>query len=206
MRGNGLPLLLLIDLQNAFCDDDGSMARQGRPIEAMREAARQCARLAGVARAAGAPVAWTRMMFRPDYSDGGMVIRLRPGLRTIGALRAGTPDVELCSLARAAPGEPVFDKPRYSALLHTGLEEWLRETRVGRVVVAGVTTSMCVETTVRDLAQRDQEVAVIADACGDFDVERHRASLSVMGFGFARVLTMRNAPALFAGADFDDPG
>lgn len=204
MRENRRPLLLLIDLQKAFCDADGSIARLGRPIETLREAARQCALLADIARASGAPVVWTRMMFRADYSDGGMLIRLRPGLGKIGALRAGTPDIELSTLVSAAPGDVIVDKPRYSALIDTSLEQKLREMDVGRVIIGGVTTSMCVETTVRDLSQRDYEVAAIEEACADFDPERHRASLSAMAFGFARILSTQSAPALFGGAKFED--
>ena len=198
------PLLLLVDLQRAFCDSDGSMAAQGRPIETMRAAARHCQALAVQARAAGVPVAWTRMMLKPDYSDGGMITRLRPGLMKIGGLRAGTPDVELCSLVTADPGDLVIDKPRHSSLYATQLEDILRQRRISRVVVGGVTTSMCVETTVRDLAQRDYEVAVIEEACADFDGPRHAASLAAMKFGFAHVLPGRAAAALFAGEPIPD--
>jgi ureidoacrylate peracid hydrolase len=181
-------LLLLIDLQRAFCEPDGSMATQGRPIEAMRAAARRCQVLAEQARILGVPVAWTRMMLKPDYSDGGMITRLRPGIMKVGGLRAGTPDVELCSLVSTRPDHLIVDKPRHSSLYATTLEDTLRQRGIARIVVGGVTTSMCVETTVRDLAQRDYEVVVIEDACGDFDAPRHAASLAAMKFGFAHVL------------------
>ena len=193
------PLLLLIDLQRAFCDADGSMAAQGRAVEPMREAARQCQALAVQARPSGAPVAWTRMMLKPDYSDGGMITRLRPGLMKVGGLRAGTPDVELCSLVRAEPADLIIDKPRHSSLYMTRLEEILRARRIDRIIVGGVTTSMCVETTVRDLAQRDYEVVVIEEACGDFDAPRHAASLAAMKFGFAHVLPRSAAAAALKG-------
>jgi len=194
---NRRPLLLLIDLQRAFCDSDGSMAAQGRPVEAMSAAARQCEVLAQIAHRHGTPVIWTRMMFAPDYSDGGMLTRLRPGLPKIGALRRGEPDVELSAYVCAQTGDLIVDKPRYSALIGTELADILQEKRIGRVVIGGVTTSMCVESTVRDLAQRDFEVAVIEEACGDFDAARHAASLAALAFGFARVLPLRCAPDLF---------
>ncbi len=197
------PLLLLIDLQRAFCDPDGSIAAQGRSIETMRAAARCCQDLAVQARAAGVPVAWTRLMFKPDYSDGGMITRLRPGLVKVGALRQGTRDVELCSLVAADPGDLIIDKPRYSSLYKTELEDILRARRIDRVIVGGVTTSMCVETTVRDLAQRDYEVVVIEDAVADFDAARHAASLAVMAFGFARVVPASAAPSLLSGKPLD---
>jgi ureidoacrylate peracid hydrolase len=189
-------LLLLIDLQRAFCDGDGSMAMQGRNVAPLHAAARQCQALAITARARGVPVVWTRMVLRKDYADGGMVTRLRPNLARIGALRAGTTDVELSTEVHAAPEESVVDKPRYSALYATSLEAHLRARAIERVIVGGVTTSMCVESSVRDLSQRDYEVIVVKDACGDFDAERHAAALAAMEFGFARLVTHKDATRL----------
>lgn len=206
MIENRRSVLLLIDLQRAFCDADGSMAAQGRPIDAMSDAARHSQALAQIARRHGTPVIWTRMMFAPDYSDGGMLTRLRPGLPKIGALRRGEPDVELSARVGAQTDDLIVDKPRYSALIGTNLTDILQEKRIGRVVIGGVTTSMCVESTARDLAQRDFEVAVIEEACGDFDAGRHVASLAALAFGFARVLPLRCAPDLFGDATFEAIG
>lgn len=197
---DGAALLLLIDLQKSFCDADGSMARQDRDIGAMVEAAKRCNELARQARARGAQVVWTRMVFRPDYSDGGELIRtLRPNLARIGALRAGSGDEELTTLVEVDPRDIVIDKPRYSALYGTSLEVVLHAGGHRRVLVAGVTTSMCVESTVRDLGQRDYETYVIEDACADFEEERHRASLAAMAFGFARLVPSSGAGALLQG-------
>lgn len=189
-------LLLLIDLQRAFCDGDGSMALQGRNVAPLHAAARQCQALAVTAREHGVPVMWTRMVLRHDYADGGMVTRLRPNLARIGALRAGTTDVDLSSEVHAESEDTIVDKPRYSALYATSLEAHLRARAIERVIVGGVTTSMCVETSVRDLSQRDYEVIVVRDACGDFDTERHAASLAAMEFGFARLVAHKDATHL----------
>lgn len=180
--------LLLLDLQNSFCDAAGAMAKQGRPIAAMQEAARCCARLADTAHRAGVPVIWTRMQFRADYADGGRLTHdIRPNLAKIGALQAGTFDAALTSGLGYAPGDTVIEKARYSALYGTSLEVSLRAMKIDCIVVGGVTTSMCVESTVRDLGQRDYEVIVARKACGDFDQARHNASLEAMAFGFAAI-------------------
>lgn len=186
-------LLLLVDLQNAFCDRSGSIAGQGWDITTLIEAALRCDDLAKEARERGIPVVWTRMMFRADYSDAGIAGRMRPNLRRMGGLRAGTPDVELTSLVTPAADDIIIDKPRHSSLYATSLEVVLRSHAIERVIVGGVTTSMCVETTVRDLAQRDYEVLVPREACADFDAGRHDASLTVMAFGFARVVPIAEA-------------
>ncbi|NNM71439.1 cysteine hydrolase family protein [Enterovirga aerilata] len=189
-------LLLLVDVQRAFCDPGGSMALQGRSIEDMHRAAANCGRLAAEARRREVPVVWTRMVYRPDYSDGGRLVNeLRPNLKRIGALRAGTPDIEISPAAGLAPGDIVIDKTRYSSLIGTDLERMLRARGVERVIVGGVTTSMCVETTVRDLGQRDFETIVVRDACGDFAADRHEASLAALAFGFARIVDLAEGVA-----------
>lgn len=187
-------LLLLIDFQRSFCDPEGTMARQGRDIAPMRKAAEVADGLARRARAASVCVVWTRMAFRSDYGDGELLTtNLRPNLVRVGALRAGTDDIELSNCVQSLSSDIVIDKPRYSALYGTPLEVELRARRIGRVVVGGVTTSMCVELTVRDLGQRDYETVVVREACGDFDATRHQASLDAMAFGFARIIAMNDA-------------
>jgi ureidoacrylate peracid hydrolase len=98
------------------------------------------------------------------------------------------------------PGDFVLDKPRYSAFFGTSLDMLLAARGIRALMVGGVTTSMCVESTVRDAAQRDIRTFVLRDAVADFDAARHAASLSAMAFGFARVFeTGAAADAIAAG-------
>ncbi len=174
------------------------MARQGWDIAGLSDAARRCNELAVLARRAGAPVVWTRMMFEPDYSDGGRLISaLRPNLAKVGALKRGSGDEELSQLVEPAPGDTIIDKARFSAHYATPLEALLRARGTNEIFVAGVTTSMCVESTVRDLGQRDYRVRVVEDACADFDTQRHENSIGTMGFGFAEIIDFRSAAEAF---------
>ena len=198
-------VLLLIDLQQAFCAAGGSMAQQGREIAAMSAALQASRRLADGVRAYGIPVAWTRMMFRPDYADGGRLVHdLRPNLKAIGALRRGSTDVELAAGCGYRDGDTLIDKNRYSAFPGTKLEQWLAQHGAECALVGGVTTSMCVDTTARELAQRDIATFVVREACGDFDPARHDAALAALAFGFARVIGLDEALAALAagGGDF----
>ena len=190
MIASGRPgaALLMIDYQRAFCDADGSMARQGRDIGALVEALAVGNRVAAEARRRSLPVIWTRMVFAADYSDGGVLTReIRPNLARIGALRRGSGDEALSPACERDESDVVIDKPRYSALIGTSLEVLLRARGIETLYVAGVTTPMCVESTVRDLGQRDYAVSVVRDACADFEPARHDASLAAMAFGFARI-------------------
>lgn len=204
LLARGRCLLLLIDLQRGFCSPDGDLARRGRDIAAMQAASQSCARLATVARAIGVPVVWTRMVLRPDYADGGrMTEDLLPHLKLAGALQRGSRDVELVEGLNIDARDDVIDKPRNSALYASPLEVHLHARRIERVVVGGVTTSMCVDTTVRDLGQRDYATFVVREAVGDFDTARHDAALDALAFGFARVIGERDCLAALQGEGRD---
>jgi nicotinamidase-related amidase len=179
--------LLLIDMQNGFISPKGSIARIGFPIELLHAAVAPCQALLAAARAAGMLIAHTRYVYKPGLTDGGiMVDEMLPELRRESALIAGSWDADIIPELTPAPGEAVFDKNRPSALLNTGLEAWLKANAIRRVIIAGVTTSCCVETSVRDLSQRDYRVLIATDACAEYDEERHRVGLRTMGLLFAR--------------------
>ncbi len=195
---------LAVDLQRAFCSDDGSVAREGRDIDRCKAAAARCLDIAAAAHRSDMPVIWTRFVLRSDYADGGVFTRdLRPWVRESGALQANTPDVELIPEAEVAPRDFVIDKQRHSSFYATGLEAILRSLGVECLLVGGVTTSMCVETSVRDAAQRDYKTFVVRDACADYWEDRHDASLAAIAFGFARVISHNEAIAAIADGKAD---
>jgi len=181
--------LLVVDMQNGFCHADGSLAKMELDWERLASAIGGCVQLVAGAREAGVPVIFTRFVYRSDYSDGGVQVQhFLPWLAKVKALAEGTWDMELVDALAPQPGEYVVDKNRCSSFYGTRLEPILTSLGIQRLVVAGVTTNMCVETTVRDASQRDYEVFVVADACGELEEERHRVALRTMGFGFARVV------------------
>jgi ureidoacrylate peracid hydrolase len=181
--------LLLVDLQRGFLHPEGFVAAQGRDVSDCAAAARHCYVLARIARDAGIPVIWSRHVLRPDHADGGLLTtELRPRLGQIGALALGTADIEIPAEAGVDPSDFVIDKPRYSAFFGTALDMLLAARGIRTLMVGGVTTSMCVESSVRDAAQRDIRTFVVRDAVADFDAARHAASLSAMAFGFARLI------------------
>ena len=195
---------LAIDLQQAFCTNTGSVAAQGRDITPCRDAALRCVALANAARAKGIPVIWTKIALRPDYADGGLMIHeIRPGLKEAGGIKAGTDDAALISEAVVAPEDFVIDKPRNSAFFSSNLESLLHALDVRCLMMGGVTTSMCVESTARDAGQRDYRTFVVRDACGDFAQARHDAALDAIAFGFGRVISHNEALATMDAGEAD---
>ena len=195
---------LAIDLQQAFCTNTGSVAAQGRDITPCRDAALRCVALAIAARAKGIPVIWTKIALRPDYADGGLMIHeMRPGLKEAGGIKAGTNDAALISEAVVAPEDFVIDKPRNSAFFASSLESLLHALDVRCLMIGGVTTSMCVESTARDAGQRDYRTFVVRDACGDFTQARHDAALDAIAFGFGRAISHNEALAAIDAGEAD---
>lgn len=177
--------LLVIDMQNGFLDEKGSMARIGMPYDALVPARAGCERLVAAARAAGVPVIFTRYVYQAGYADGGLLPNeLVPQMMDAQALIHGTWDGEIVPSLAPAEGEVVIDKSRPSSFYATQLEPVLTSQDIRSLVLCGVTTNICVETTARDAGQRDYRVHVVADACAEYDQTRHEVALGTMGFAF----------------------
>ena len=145
-----------------------------------------CLRLLEGARTLGLPVVFTRYAYRPDYADGGILVRyLVPALGRADHLAAGTWDAAILDEFAPRPTEVVVDKNRPSAFYAPAMEAARARLHVDTLVVCGVTTSCCVESTVRDASQRDYKVFVARDAVAEMDEARHDASLATMGLLFA---------------------
>ena len=181
--------LLVIDMQNGFCHPGGSITAMGKDISMGRAAIAPCLRLVEAARAAGVPVIFTRIVYRADYADRGvMPYEIRPALKGLSSCVAGTWDAALIDEITPGPGEWVFDKNRPSAFHNCPMESTLRSLDVHTLVVSGVTTNICVESTVRDTAHRDYRTFVVADATGELERHRHEAALESMAYFFTHVV------------------
>ena len=183
--------LIVVDMQNSFCADDGGCGKPGLPIQNLQRAIQPCARLIAAARASHVPVIFTRYMYRPDYADGGVMIKhLLPELKDVQALQAGTWDIEIVPELTPKDGDFVVDKNRPSSFYATNLETILNGLDVGSLVVCGVTTNCCVESTVRDASHRDYKTFVVEDAVAELDEERHTVALRSMDMLFADVISV----------------
>jgi nicotinamidase-related amidase len=182
-------VLIVVDMQNGFCHPEGSFAKLGLDVTMTNAAIAGCTRLVESARGAAVPIVFTRYVYRSDYRDGGILIQqLMPILAEVGSLAAGSWDAEIVDQLRPNQQDFVVDKNRYSAFYGTGLDPILTSMGADSVVVCGVTTNMCVETTARDAMQRDLRTFVVRDATGELDSKRHEFALATLGFGFGRIV------------------
>ncbi len=190
LAGPDRTALMVIDMQNGFCHPDGSFASLGMDVSMCHAAIAGCTRLVRAAHAANVPVLYTRYVYRADYKDGGVLVQeVLPAIAEVKSLAAGSWDAELVDELVPAEQDFVLDKNRYSAFYGTGLEPVLTSLGVRTLVLTGVTTNMCVETTARDASQRDYRVFVVSDATGELDAARHEMALATLGFGFGAVVT-----------------
>lgn len=182
--------LIIIDMQNGFCHEDGFMNKIGLDWTTSRDAIGPVKRLADAARAADLPVFYTRYTLNPDYSDAGLMLELFPEIAEAKGMVRDTWDAEIVDELAPKAGDRVVDKTRYSAFYDTDLEQQLRELKTEALIVCGVTTNVCVESTVRDAFFRDIRVIVPSDATAAVTPELHEGALEDFRYSFGPVVTV----------------
>jgi ureidoacrylate peracid hydrolase len=174
--------LVVIDMQNDFIADEGVIAREGRDVSQAKEMAKRLPQLIKTAKAAGALVVFVRNVYTTDknfyLSDVWLeqAARKRAGGYTrIPVCAAGSWGGDFYGEVRPEPQDPVVTKHRYSAFYNTDLDTILRANGIRTVVLTGVVTNVCVETSAREAFVRDYYVVVVSDGTaaylpGDHDM------------------------------------
>jgi nicotinamidase-related amidase len=180
--------LVIIDMQRDFLEPGGFGAALGNDVSRLRAAVSPCREVLAAARKAGLLVIHTREGHRPDLSDAPplKVERGDPALR-IGApgpmgriLIRGEPGHDIIPELYPIAGEPVIDKPGKGAFCQTDLELMLRNRAIETLLVCGVTTEVCVNTTVREANDRGFRCIVIGDCCASYFPEFHEMGLKMI--------------------------
>jgi ureidoacrylate peracid hydrolase len=190
--------VLLVDFQNDYCHPDGVAGPKSddslRMIEALRGPLLQ---LIEGARRADVPLIWIRN-WHEKWTDS--EAWLGRNERGGGAARAGTWGAEFWG-AQPAPGEPIVHKQRYSAFCGTRLDSILRTLRRETIIVGGVATNVCVESTARDGVFHDYHLVFLSDctATGDGPAAQ-QATLDTMQRHFGVVATADEVVACWQGA------
>jgi nicotinamidase-related amidase len=180
--------LVIIDMQRDFLEPGGFGAGLGNDVGLLQRVVAPVRAVLAAARAAGMMVIHTREGHRADLSDCPPSKRARGRL----ALGIGSPGPKGRILVRGelghgivdelapAPGEVVLDKPGKGAFYATDLELLLRNRRITSLLVTGVTTEVCVHTTVREANDRGFECLVLADCVGSYFPEFHEVGLRMI--------------------------
>ena len=180
--------LIIIDMQRDFVEPGGFGETLGNKVALLQAIIPATARLLAVVRAAGLPVIHTRECHRPDLSDCPPAKRKRgkPSLR-IGdpgpmgrILVSGEPGADIIPELYPVEGEIVLDKPGKGAFYATPLGEILAERKIRQLVFAGVTTEVCVQTTMREANDRGFECLLATDATESYFPEFKKAAIDMI--------------------------
>ena len=168
--------LLIIDMQRDFVDPGGFGEALGNDVSLLRKAVPPTKRVLDAARKAGISIIHTREGHRADLTD------LWPAKKERGKLKAGIGDKgpmgrilvrgeyghDIIDELKPKPGEPVIDKPGKGAFYATDLGEILTSRKIRQLIVCGVTTEVCVNTTVREANDRGYECLVLEDCVASY--------------------------------------
>lgn len=178
----GKSALLVIDMQDFFLDPDSPTYTCGglailpnlkRIIEAFRKA--------------GRPVIYTKHVHHADGLDAGIMEWWWEGM-----CLEGSPQSEIHKDISPRQNEKIILKHRYSAFYDTDLETVLRVLKIEDLVISGIMTNICCESSARDAYYRDYRVFFLADGTGSINEEMHLASLLNLAFGFSWVTSTKD--------------
>jgi nicotinamidase-related amidase len=180
--------LLIIDMQRDFLEPGGFGETQGNDVSLLQAAVKPLQAVLAAARAAGMLVIHTREGHRPDLSDAppAKLERGSPSMRIgdVGPmgriLIRGEAGHDIVPELYPIEGEPVIDKPGKGAFYQTDLESLLRNRAIENLLVAGVTTEVCVNTTVREANDRGYRCVVLGDCCASYFPEFHEMGLKMI--------------------------
>lgn len=180
--------LLIIDMQRDFLEPGGFGEMLGNDVSQLRRTIEPNKALLAAFRAAGLTVIHTREGHRPDLSDLPPAKKVRGhGKTTIGdvgpmgrILVRGEPGQDIIAELYPLPSEPVIDKPGKGAFFATDLHAILQNLGITQLVVTGVTTEVCVNTTVREANDRGYDCLVPSDCVGSYFPEFQEMGLKMI--------------------------
>jgi ureidoacrylate peracid hydrolase len=193
----GHSAVLVIDVQNDFCATGGhTEVNLGKDVADCQAVVEPIERLVAGARRAGAAIVWIKADYDRTYLSPPIHARqVARGIATAYCV-SGTWGAEFYRVS-PAEGDVVVEKHRHSAFIGTDLDQILRDRCIRTVIVAGVQTHVCIESTLRDASARGYYVVVPNDCVGSFDRDLHDKTLRCVEMHFGDVVPAADLLALW---------
>jgi len=176
--------LIAIDFQRDFIDPQGMAGVLGEDVSLLQAILPAASRTLAAARNAGLSLIHTREGYQPDLSDVHPIKRERNGAGTPGPLGRflirGEFGHDFIDGFQSLAGEAVFDKAGFGAFYRTDLERHLRDAGITHLVLMGVTTQCCVQSTLREAVDRGFYCLLLEDCCAAYDPAIHAASFLII--------------------------
>ena len=168
--------LLVVDVQNDFVSPKGSAAQRGDDVSAAQAMVPRLTRLIEEARRVGLTIVYIRTT-HSEWTDTPSWIYRKSQEKTLSTCREGSWGAEFYDGISPLPDERVVIKHRYSAFINTDLNTVLKAKGIESVLVTGVATNVCVETTTRDAYMFDYYVTMVEDCAAAYDPRLHEGTL-----------------------------
>ena len=188
--------LLVVDVQNDFCSSEGSCAGRGQDVSAAQAMVPRLARLLEEARAVFLPIVFVKTE-HSEWTDTPSWVYRKSQQKQLNTCRQGTWGAEFYDGVVPLPGERVVTKHRYSAFINTDLNTVLKARSVESVLVTGVATNVCVETTARDAYMYDYYVTLVEDCSAAYSEAMHKSTIKNISDHFGLVVTSNEVMALW---------
>jgi biuret amidohydrolase len=181
--------LIVIDMQADFCSPGGYLAQKGYDISLTRAPIAPLQRVLAIARQKKLFILFTREGHRPDLTDLPETKRWRnekagAPIGSAGAmgrlLIRGEAGWDIIPELQPLPGEPVIDKAGNGAFYATDLDHLLRQRGIQNLILCGVTTAVCVHSTLREASDRGYDTLLLEDCCGESDHRLHLAAIEMV--------------------------
>lgn len=189
--------LIVIDMQNDFCAHGGLVDKGGRDVSAVQEMARRLPSLISAAREAGAGVVFVRSVYTTDDNRYLSDVWLEQAARKQGGGYTQTPvcrdgfwEGDYYGEVRPQPDDIIVTKHRYNAFHKTDLDTVLRANGVRTIVVTGVSTNVCVESTVREGFMNDYYIVLVRDGTAAYSNEEHETTVRNVDRFFGEISTI----------------